>query len=160
MFLRIVTVPKSALISAGARALHGGAYALNNIMDNVWVLLIFGLFGYALVKFGFPLAPLILGVILARPDRGEPGARHHDDANPWLFSPAPSRALSIALSVASVVLAVWQAPPHPVPPRQGPRSRRRLLATREEGPMLKVGIVGMGVIGQAIAKAASGHLRA
>ncbi len=41
-----------------------GAYALNNTMQSVYVLLLFGVFGYALVKLGFPLAPLILGVIL------------------------------------------------------------------------------------------------
>ena len=33
-------------------------------MDNVYALLLFGVVGYLLVKFGFPLAPLILGVIL------------------------------------------------------------------------------------------------
>ena len=41
-----------------------GAYALNNTMQSVYVLLLFGVFGYALVKLGFPLAPLILGLIL------------------------------------------------------------------------------------------------
>ena len=41
-----------------------GAYALNNTMQSVYVLLIFGVFGYVLVKAGFPLAPLILGLIL------------------------------------------------------------------------------------------------
>ena len=37
MFLRIVTVPKSPS-SGGAGSLHVGAYALNNIMDNVGAL--------------------------------------------------------------------------------------------------------------------------
>ena len=46
-----------------------GAYALNNTMQSVYVLLIFGVFGYVLVKAGFPLAPLILGAHPRRPDR-------------------------------------------------------------------------------------------
>lgn len=41
-----------------------GAYALNNTMQSVYVLLLFGVVGYTLVKLGFPLAPLILGLIL------------------------------------------------------------------------------------------------
>ena len=41
-----------------------GSYALNNIIENVWTFFIFGVVGYLMVKTGFPLAPLILGVIL------------------------------------------------------------------------------------------------
>ena len=41
-----------------------GAYALNNTVGNVYVLAVFGVLGYLMVKFGFPLAPFILGVIL------------------------------------------------------------------------------------------------
>ena len=108
MFLRIVTVPKSALISVVLVLCTVGAYALNNIMDNVWVLLIFGLFGYALVKFGFPLAPLILGVILGDQIEVNLVRAIMTDANPWLFFTRPISGALIALSVASVVLAVWQ----------------------------------------------------
>jgi putative tricarboxylic transport membrane protein len=85
-----------------------GAYALNNIMDNVWVLLIFGVFGYVLVKFGFPLAPLILGVILGDQIEVNLVRAIMTDANPWLFLTRPISGALIALSVASVVLAVWQ----------------------------------------------------
>ena len=77
-------------------------------MDNVWVLLIFGLFGYALVKFGFPLAPLILGVILGDQIEVNLVRAIMTDANPWLFFTRPISGALIALSVASVVLAVWQ----------------------------------------------------
>src|SRR6185369_10979232 len=41
-----------------------GAYAVNNTMQSVYVLLLFGIIGYVLVKARFPLAPLILGLIL------------------------------------------------------------------------------------------------
>ncbi len=62
--LRIVTIPKSILFPVVLVLCVIGAYALSNTMDNVVVLLASGLFGYGMVKLGFPLAPFILGVIL------------------------------------------------------------------------------------------------
>src|SRR3990167_6486876 len=62
VYLRIVQVSKSILIPLILVLCVIGAYALNNTMDNVYSLLLFGVIGYGLVKFRFPLAPLILGV--------------------------------------------------------------------------------------------------
>ena len=41
-----------------------GVFALNNIIYDLWTLLWFGLLGFAMRQFGFPLAPMILGVVL------------------------------------------------------------------------------------------------
>jgi hypothetical protein len=41
-----------------------GVFALNNIVFDLWALFWFGLLGYAMRCFGFPLAPMILGVVL------------------------------------------------------------------------------------------------
>ncbi len=62
--LRVTTVPKAVLFPVVLVLCVIGAYALNNTMANVYILLVFGVIGYAMVKFGFPLAPFILGVIL------------------------------------------------------------------------------------------------
>ncbi|MDH3743340.1 MAG: hypothetical protein OER56_17250, partial [Hyphomicrobiales bacterium] len=37
---------------------------LNNVADDLWTLLWFGLLGFFMRQFGFPLAPMILGVVL------------------------------------------------------------------------------------------------
>jgi putative tricarboxylic transport membrane protein len=108
VFLRIVTVPKSALIAVVLVLCAVGAYALNNVMDAVWILLLFGLFGFALVKLGFPLAPFILGVILGDQIEVNLVRAIMTDANPWLFLTRPISGLLLALSVASAGLAVWQ----------------------------------------------------
>ena len=107
-FLRIVSVPKAVLIPVVLVLCVVGAYALNNIMENVYVLLLFGLLGYALVKFGFPLAPFILGVILGDQIEVNLVRAIMTDANPWLFLTRPISGTLIALSVASVILALWQ----------------------------------------------------
>jgi putative tricarboxylic transport membrane protein len=108
LFLRVVTVPKSVLIPNVLVLCVIGAYALNNIMDDVVVLLIFGVVGYTLVKLRFPLAPLILGLILGDQIEINLLRAIMSDANPWLFVTRPISGALLALSVASVILALWQ----------------------------------------------------
>lgn len=107
-YLRAVQVRKSILIPLVLVCCVIGAYALNNTIDNVYVLLLFGLLGYALVKFGFPLAPLILGVILGDQIEVNLVRALMTDADPWLFVTRPISGAMLALSVLSVVAALWQ----------------------------------------------------
>ncbi len=41
-----------------------GVFALNNVTFDVWTLFWFGVLGFAMRQLGFPLAPMILGVVL------------------------------------------------------------------------------------------------
>jgi putative tricarboxylic transport membrane protein len=85
-----------------------GAFALNNTMASVYVLLIFGVVGYALVKTGFPLAPLILGLILGDQIEINLIRAYMTDDNPWLFLTRPISGGLLAAAAISVALAVWQ----------------------------------------------------
>jgi putative tricarboxylic transport membrane protein len=107
-FLRVITVPKSALIPIVLVLCMVGAFALNNIVSDVWVLLIFGVVGYGLVKFRFPLAPLILGLILGDQIEVNLVRALMTDSNPWLFFTHPISGGLLGLSVASVLFALWQ----------------------------------------------------
>jgi putative tricarboxylic transport membrane protein len=106
--LRVTTVPKAVLFPVVLVLCVVGAYALNNTMSNVYVLLSFGVLGYAMVKFGFPLAPFILGVILGDQIEINLVRAIMTDANPWLFLTRPISGALIALSVGSVLFALWQ----------------------------------------------------
>jgi putative tricarboxylic transport membrane protein len=108
VYLRIVQVPKSILIPVVLVFCVIGAYALNNIIENVYVLLLFGVIGYLLVKFGFPLAPLILGVILGDQIEINLVRALMTDSDPWLFLTRPISGAMLAFSVISVALALWQ----------------------------------------------------
>jgi putative tricarboxylic transport membrane protein len=108
VYLRIVRVPKAVLIPQILVLCVIGAYALNNVMSNVYALLLFGVVGYLLVKFGFPLAPLILGVILGDQIEVNLVRALMTDDDPLLFLTRPISGGMILLSVASVVLALWQ----------------------------------------------------
>ena len=107
-FLRVVTVPKSILIPNVLVLCVIGAFALNNIMNDVMVLLLFGFIGYALVKARFPLAPLILGLILGDQIEVNLLRAIMSDPDPWLFVTRPISGFLLALSVASVIFALWQ----------------------------------------------------
>jgi putative tricarboxylic transport membrane protein len=106
--LRVTTVPKAALFPIVLVLCVVGAYALNNTMSNVYVLLAFGLLGYAMVKLGFPLAPFILGVILGDQIEINLVRAIMTDSNPWLFVTRPISGVLLAASVISVVAALWQ----------------------------------------------------
>jgi putative tricarboxylic transport membrane protein len=77
-------------------------------MDSVYVLLIFGVVGYILVKTGFPLAPLILGLILGDQIEINLIRAIMTDSNPWLFITRPISGGLLAASALSVGLAIWQ----------------------------------------------------
>ena len=106
--LRIVAVPKAALFPVVLVLCVVGAYALNNTVDNIYVLLVSGIFGYGMVKFGFPLAPFILGVILGDQIEINLVRAIMTDSNPWLFLTRPISGGLLIASVLSVALAVWQ----------------------------------------------------
>ena len=107
-FLRIVTVPKSILFPIILVLCAVGAFALDNTMANVYVLLLCGLLGYGMVKGGLPLAPLILGVILGDQIEINLVRAIMTDSNMWLFLTRPISGGLLAASVASVVFALWQ----------------------------------------------------
>jgi putative tricarboxylic transport membrane protein len=106
--LRVVTVPKAALFPMVLVLCTIGAFALNNTMSNVYVLLVFGVLGYLMVKFGFPLAPFILGVILGDQIEINLVRSLMTDSNLWLFVTRPISALLLGAALASIVLAIWQ----------------------------------------------------
>ena len=106
--LRVVTIPKPILFPVVLVLCVVGAYALGNSMDDVYVLLAFGVLGYLMVKGGFPLAPFILGVILSEPLETNFVRSLMSDPDPWLFLTRPMSGVLLAAAVASVVFALWQ----------------------------------------------------
>ncbi len=63
-FLYITRVPMYTMAAVILVYCAIGTFALNNSPFDMWTLFWFGLLGYLMKKFGFPLAPVILGVVL------------------------------------------------------------------------------------------------
>ncbi|MEM7737030.1 MAG: tripartite tricarboxylate transporter permease [Deinococcota bacterium] len=64
MFVRILQVPQWFLLPAVAGISFIAVYAVNNSVFDLILMTIFGVIGYAMRKTGFPLAPVILGLVL------------------------------------------------------------------------------------------------
>jgi putative tricarboxylic transport membrane protein len=106
--LRVVGLPLHILAPIILVLCVIGSYALNNIIENVWTFFLFGILGYLMVKTGFPLAPLILGVILG--DQIEVNfIRAIMTSSDWtLFFTRPGSGVMLALSVLSFGYSLWQ----------------------------------------------------
>lgn len=106
--LRVVGLPLHILAPVILVLCVIGSYALNNIIENVWTFFLFGILGYLMVKTGFPLAPLILGVILG--DQIEVNfIRAIMTSSDWtLFFTRPWSGIMLGLAVLSFGYALWQ----------------------------------------------------
>ncbi len=64
LFANVVKIPPSRLFPVILVLIGTGTYTLSNDMFNVWVAAGFGVLGFLMQKTGFPIPPLLLGLIL------------------------------------------------------------------------------------------------
>lgn len=63
-FVRLLKIPKYILMPVIIVLCIVGAFGLNNRIFDAWTVLLFGVIGYVLSYYSFPLTPVILGFIL------------------------------------------------------------------------------------------------
>lgn len=63
-FLSVVRLPLYGLAAVILAYTAIGVFTLHNVTFDLWTLLVFGVIGYVMRRLGFPLAPVILGVVL------------------------------------------------------------------------------------------------
>ncbi len=63
-FAAILRIPFAILTPLIVFVCAIGAYAVNNSMVDVWYMLLFGVIGYVFKKLDYPLAPLVLALVL------------------------------------------------------------------------------------------------
>ena len=81
-----------------------GVYGAGNSVFNVGLLFVFGLIGYAMRRFDFPAAPLIVGLILA--PMAEQSMRQALTISMGDWSTFVTRPLSASLLAVAAVLVV------------------------------------------------------
>ena len=64
IFVLVTRVPLYTLAAVILAYCAIGVFSLNNVVFDIWTLLWFGVIGYTMRVLGFPLAPMILGVVL------------------------------------------------------------------------------------------------
>jgi putative tricarboxylic transport membrane protein len=115
---RILRVPREVLMPVILLFCVVGAFAINNTAFDVGVMMVAGLLAYLLERNGFPIAPLILGVVLG-------GMLEEHFITSMIKSDGQLGAFfgrPIAAGLAAITLAVWAWPV--VAPRLRSRSLR------------------------------------
>ncbi|GBF73466.1 hypothetical protein PA598K_01757 [Paenibacillus sp. 598K] len=64
IFSKIIEIPKPILIPIIITLSIIGSFAINNSIGDVYWMILFGILGYFLKLYRYPLAPLVLGIIL------------------------------------------------------------------------------------------------
>ncbi len=101
-FIKVLNVPQSMLIPIIIGFCVIGSYAINNNIFDVWIMLIFGVIGYAMRKTGFAAAPVILGMILG-PIAEKSLGQSMIMAQGNLFSYFISRPITVAFMILIVL---------------------------------------------------------
>jgi len=65
LFVNVLRIPYVYLYPLVVMFCIIGVYAVNNSIVDVWIMLIMGVVGYALRKFGLDPAPLVLGLVIS-----------------------------------------------------------------------------------------------
>jgi putative tricarboxylic transport membrane protein len=108
-----------------------GAYSISNNLFSVWIVFVFGLIGYAMKRLGFPMAPLVLGVVLG--PLFEKALVQTSAIGDGSLLIVLTRPLSLTILVLAVLLLVGPAAVSSIL-----RRRRSTPATREQ-PAAKEG---------------------
>ena len=103
-FAAILKVRESILVPIILVISFVGAYAVNSSLFDVGLALIFGVMGYLLNKFAFPLPPILMGIILG--PIAEEGLRQSLMVSEGSWSILVTRPISAAFLIVTTVILV------------------------------------------------------
>lgn len=102
--MHVVKVPSGILAPIIIMLCVIGAYALNNSLFDVGLMMFFGILGYLMEKLRFPVAAFALGLILGPlADQGLYQSLAISRGSGWIFLTRPVSASLLALSAISLV---------------------------------------------------------
>ena len=102
--IKVLSVPKPVIVPIIFVLCVVGAFAISSRLFDVWVMLGFGVLGYALRRLDYPVAPLVLGLVLG--DLMEKGLRRGLVLSDGSLAPFFTRPISAVLWVTIVVVVL------------------------------------------------------
>ncbi len=105
LFAAILRVPFSVIAPIIMVICAIGAYTVHNSIFDVWMMLVFGVAGYAFKKLQYPLAPLVLAIVLG--DRAETSFRQAMLMSQGDMTVFFSKALVGTITGLALFLLVW-----------------------------------------------------
>lgn len=109
LFIQAVRVPTEILFPFVLLLCFTGVYVATNSVFDLYVMLGFGVLGWGMNRFGFPIAPLLIGFILG--PLVEIGLRQSlilSRGSPTIFLERPISALFIGMATATVIWVWWR----------------------------------------------------
>jgi putative tricarboxylic transport membrane protein len=110
VFVNLLRIPYAYLYPLIIMFCVIGVYEVNHSIVDVWIMLIMGVVGYGLKKFGFDPAPLVLGLVIA--PIFEMSLRQSlimSDGTWLIFLQRPIAATLLAVSVLLLMLSALSA---------------------------------------------------
>lgn len=115
---RLVEIPRAYLLPVILVFCVVGSYALANRMFDVWVMLAFGLIGFGLERLRIPLAPFVIGFVLAPVAEKNLGKGLVSTAGDWwpviglswpegTALPAVESGLTLTFFAVSMAMLIW-----------------------------------------------------
>ncbi|HEX6632904.1 MAG TPA: tripartite tricarboxylate transporter permease [Usitatibacter sp.] len=105
LFAAILRVPFSIVAPLIIVVCAVGAYTVHNSMSGVWLMGIFGIVGYFFKKLDYPLAPLVLSLVLG--DKAEDAFRQTMLASKGSLAIFWSNPLVGSLTTLALALLLW-----------------------------------------------------
>lgn len=108
-FARITTVPSSILLPIVLILCLVGTYAINHSMHSVVIAILFGFLGYFLIRNGYPVAPLLIAMILGpMAERSLLQSLTLSSGSFIIFLQRPIALLFLILTILSMFIPVFQ----------------------------------------------------
>jgi putative tricarboxylic transport membrane protein len=107
LFAAIMRIPFSIIAPIIIVICAIGAYTVHNSMMDVWLMMFFGVVGYAFKKLKYPLAPLVLALVLG--DRAEDSFRQTMLVSDGQVDIFWSNPLIAGMTGIALVLLLWPA---------------------------------------------------
>ncbi len=105
LFVRILRIPDGYLIPLVVLFTMVGAYSVGNSLVDVWVMILFGLLGFACRRAGFDPAPVVLALVLGPMLETALGqSLILSDGSPLIFVTSPIAAALLGLAA---LLVIW-----------------------------------------------------
>jgi putative tricarboxylic transport membrane protein len=105
LFAAILRIPFSVIAPIIIVICAIGAYTVHNSIFDVWMMVVFGIAGYLFKKLQYPLAPLVLAIVLG--DRAEASFRQAMLVSQGDMTVFFSNALVGGLTGLALLLLFW-----------------------------------------------------
>src|SRR5690606_3506930 len=105
LFAAILRIPFSIIAPSIMVVCAIGAYTVHNAQFDIWLMVVFGVVGYIFKKLNYPLAPLVLALVLG--DRAEDAFRQTMVGSKGALGIFWSNGLVVTMMTLGMIALLW-----------------------------------------------------